>query len=66
MHEQGWVDGPKIRQHGFPPAPGTRVLVCGLPGVYEKLCGPREEVGQVTAGSVLAEMGYTGEMVIKL
>ena len=62
---QGWVDGDKIQRHGFPPDDSVRVLVCGLPGVYDKLCGPRDQAA-LSPGSVLAGLGYSSEMVIKL
>ena len=62
--EVGWIDEHKISKYGFPPSIDTRVLVCGLPGVYEKLCGPRTNT-TVPAGSVLHKLGYTDDMVIK-
>jgi len=63
--ELGWVNEDKIRRHAFPPAENTRVVVCGLPGVYDKICGPRSEthLGQC---SVLRSLGYEDHMVIKL
>jgi len=54
-----------VQKHGFAPAADTRVLVCGLPGVYDKLCGSRESV-EVEHHSVLHKLGYTKDMVIKL
>mmetsp|Transcript_12653 Transcript_12653/g.28090 ORF Transcript_12653/g.28090 Transcript_12653/m.28090 type:complete len:117 (-) Transcript_12653:586-936(-) len=63
--EMGWVNEDRIIQHGCPPSEDTKVLVCGLPGVYEKLCGPRA-VPQIAANSVLDKLGYTESMVIKL
>ncbi len=48
-----------------PPAQDTRVVVCGLPGVYDKLCGERN-VRDVSPYSALGELGYTAEMVVKL
>ena len=62
--EIGWIDEEKIRMHGFPPAEDTMVLVCGLPGVYDKLCGPRNSVS-LPKGCVLSNLGYTEEMVLK-
>jgi hypothetical protein len=41
------------------------VLVCGLPGVYDKLCGGRDSAA-VAPHSVLHKLGYTEEHVIKL
>jgi hypothetical protein len=59
------VNEEQVRKHGFPPAPDTRVLVCGLPGVYDKLCGGRDSA-QVAPHSVLHGLGYSQEHVIKL
>jgi hypothetical protein len=63
--EQGWVSDEKISKHGFPPSDDLKILVCGLPGVYEKLCGSRE-VKELPQDSVLHKLGYSPEMVIKL
>ena len=63
--ELGWINEDKISRHAFPPSIDTRVCVCGLPGVYEKLCGSRFEA-QVAPGSALFNLGYRDEMVIKL
>ena len=62
---QGWVNEDKIKRHGFPPGDDTFVAVCGLPGVYDKLCGPRESEA-LTQGSALHSLGYTSAMVVKL
>ena len=43
----------------------TRVVVCGLPSVYEKLCGSRFSK-DVPPHSVLGRLGYDGDNVIKL
>ncbi len=55
----------KIRKYGFPPSDSTRLLVCGLPGVYEQLCGNRD-TEEITPCSVLDRIGYKKNMVIKL
>ena len=62
--EIGWVNEDKIRRHGFPPADDTRVLVCGLPGVYDKICGPRTSA-EVDPDSALGRIGYSKDMVVK-
>ena len=41
------------------------MIVCGLPGVYDKLCGSRE-CSEVAVDSVLHKLGYSSSMVIKL
>ena len=43
----------------------TRVVVCGLPSVYEKLCGSRFSP-DVPSDSVLGRLGYDHTNVIKL
>ena len=61
---QGWINDEKIKKYAYPPSLDTKVLVCGLPGVYDKLCGPRSSQ-EVAEGSVLYNLGYDG-MVVKL
>ena len=41
--ELGWVDEAKVKQHCFPPAPDVLTMVCGVPGLYDVMCGPRTE-----------------------
>jgi len=53
-----------LRTHAFPPSPDSLVFVCGLPGVYDKLCGPRT-VKELAPGSYLAKLGYDSKQVIK-
>lgn len=61
----GWVNEDKIGKYAFPPADDTKVLVCGLPGVYDKICGHREDT-DLSPDSALYRLGYTKDMVIKL
>ena len=61
--ETSWINQATIARHGFPPAPDTRVFVCGLPAVYDKLCGPRGT--PLAEGSALHRLGYTDGMVVK-
>lgn len=63
--EQGWVNEAKIRIHGYPPSPNGLVFVCGLPGIYDKLCGPRTE-SNLAVGSALYNLGYDDRTVVKL
>lgn len=63
--ELGWVSQDMISRHAHAPAADTRALVCGLPAVYDAICGPRLVAG-VAPGSYLAALGYSDEMVIKL
>ena len=62
--EVGWVDLETIRKHGFPPGSNTKVFVCGLPGVYEKLCGARGDP-MVLEGTALAKLGFDHRHVVK-
>ena len=62
---QGWINEDKLRRHGFPPGENSRVVVCGLPGVYDKLCGPRTDPA-LAPGSALYNLGYSSSMVVKL
>ena len=61
----GTVDKAKIQTYAFPPAADTRLFVCGQPRTYDALCGAREEAG-LRKGSLLAELGYTASMVVKM
>ena len=63
--ESGWIDKAKIAKYAFAPAHDTLLFVCGLPPMYEALCGPRTEKG-LKPGSVLHELGYTEDMVAKM
>lgn len=63
--ETGWIDQAKIQKYCFPPAADTLLFVCGLPPMYEILCGPRTEK-ELKEGSVLASLGYTADMVAKM
>jgi len=63
--ETGWIDKAKIQKYCFPPAEDTLLFVCGLPPMYEALCGPRTEK-ELKEGSVLQQLGYTTSMVAKM
>ena len=63
--ETGWIDKAKIEKYCFPPAEDTLLFVCGLPPMYEALCGPRTEKA-IKEGSVLHQLGYTADMVAKM
>lgn len=62
---QGWITEEKIKKYAPGPSIHTKVLVCGLPGVYEKLCGYRDS-SAVAADSALGRLGYADDMVVKL
>lgn len=62
--ELGWVNEDKIRRHALAPSDDARVFVCGLPGIYDKLCGPRVDPS-LAEDSVLHRLGYKDHMVVK-
>ena len=64
QQQQGWVDEERVQEFAHPPADDTQVFVCGLPSVYDSLCGPRNEKG-LAPMSVLSRLGYSAEMVFK-
>ena len=63
--ETGWIDEAKIRRYAFGPSEDTLVFVCGLPSMYDALCGPRNEK-ELAEGTALKALGYTAEMVAKM
>jgi len=63
--ELGWVDAAKIEKYAFAPSEDTLVFVCGLPIMYNMLCGPRTDK-EVSEGTVLHKLGYTSSMVAKM
>lgn len=58
----GWVGRDVIQAHAFPPHPHTLTYVCGLPSVYNALCGPRDDPA---CSGVLADLGYDATHVVK-
>jgi len=63
--ESGWVDQAKLERYLPKPSEGALVFVCGLPAMYESLCGPRTEK-ELAPGSVLHSLGFTADMVAKM
>jgi len=63
--ECGWIDQAKIEKYSPKPAPGSLLFVCGLPPMYNVLCGPRNEK-ELREGSVLQQLGYSADMVAKM
>ena len=61
----GWIDKAKVEEFCHPPADDTLVFVCGVPGLYDSLCGPRTE-RDLAEGSVLHQLGYSASMVAKM
>ena len=46
--ETGWIDAAKIAKYAPPPSADSLVFVCGLPPMYDVLCGPRTEKARVS------------------
>ena len=63
--EVGWIDKERVLKYCFPPAPDVLTFVCGVPGLYRTMCGARADP-MVAEDSVLAELGYSSDMVCKL
>ncbi|KAH8048161.1 cytochrome-b5 reductase [Aureococcus anophagefferens] len=57
-----WVGRACIEKHAFAPSPDTLTFVCGLPSVYDSLCGPR---GDPEVTGVLRDLGYAAADVVK-
>ena len=62
--EVGWIDKDRVERLCFPPAEDTLVFVCGVPAMYDALCGPRGEK-ELPPDSALAALGYTADMIFK-
>lgn len=60
--ERGFITKELIEKHFATPEDDVNIFVCGPPPMYNALCGPREEED---LSGVLAEMGYSKEMVTK-
>lgn len=63
--ETGWIDRGKVEKYCDPPDEKTLLFVCGVPQMYEIMCGPRTEK-ELKEGSVLSALGYTAKMVAKM
>ena len=64
--ECGWVDSEKVARLGLSPTAdgSSAAFVCGLPALYDTMCGPRDEDG-LRAGTVLHRLGYAAADVVK-
>ena len=63
LSQPTWVNEKSIRKYGYLPEEGSIAFVCGLPSVYDALCGPRGEPLKV--GSALSNIGFEESQVIK-
>ena len=62
--ETGWVDEAKVKKFCHAPADDTCVFVCGVPPLYNVMCGPRNEKA-LKEGTVLHNLGYAESSVFK-
>ena len=60
---RGLISRALIEEHIPAPTDDVVIFVCGPPGMYESLCGPRNEPQELKG--ILAEMGYTAAQVVK-
>lgn len=60
---KGRISRELIQEHMPPPSEDCSIFVCGPPGFYDTLCGPRNEPNELTG--LLKEMGYTAAQVVK-
>ena len=60
---RGLITRKLIEAHLPAPTDDVVIFVCGPPGMYESLCGPRNEPQELKG--ILAEMGYTAAQVVK-
>ena len=60
---RGLISCALIDEHIPAPTDDVVIFVCGPPGMYESLCGPRNEPQELKG--ILAEMGYTAAQVVK-
>ena len=58
-----WITKDVLERHLAPPGEDSLTLVCGLPRVYETLCGPR---GDPKVAGTLAALGWSRRDVVKL
>ena len=70
------MDADNIARYGHPPDSSRNrggqggegeslVFVCGIPFMYDLLCGPRDDPA-LKPGSVLDQLGYSSGEIIKL
>ena len=60
---RGLITRELIEAHLPAPTDDVVIFVCGPPGMYESLCGPRNEPQELKG--ILAEIGYTAAQVVK-
>ena len=61
--ENTWITKETIKKHAFPPSGDNKIFVCGLPSVYDKVCGARGQ--PLDPNSACGELGYESCNVIK-
>jgi cytochrome-b5 reductase len=63
-NDSGWIDEEKVAKYCHPPADDTCVFVCGVPPMYNALCGPRDQK-EIKEGSTLHKLGYANGSCFK-
>ncbi len=64
--ELGWINADKISKHAASTPNDDKhiIMVCGLPSVYDNLCGPRKD-HTLSPTSQLYKLGYRDHQVMK-
>ena len=64
--ELGWINADKISKHAASTPDDDKhvIMVCGLPSVYDNLCGPRKDP-ILSPKSQLYKLGYRDHQVLK-
>lgn len=60
---KGFITKDLIEKACPPPGEDSMMFVCGPPPMYAALCGPRDKPAEISG--ILADMGYTADMVFK-
>ena len=63
-NDSGWIDEEKVAKYCYPPSESTCVFVCGVPPMYNALCGPRDQK-EIKEGSTLHKLGYANSSCFK-
>jgi len=63
-YENSWVCEPYFSKYCFAPADDTCVFVCGVPPMYNSICGPRD-VKEIAEGTIMHKLGYKDSSVFK-
>jgi NAD(P)H-flavin reductase len=62
--EVGHVSKHHVEKYAHSPKSSTLVFLCGVPGMYETMCGPRTE-DELKPGTVLDQLGFKTRQIYK-